>query len=549
MNAEDIVKRFALLEGERKNVESIWEDIERFIMPFRGEFFRDMKSEGEVNWRKRQVYDSTAIQAAQNLAASIQSNIMNPATKWFNFEFREKELQDDDAAQEWLDTCTEIVYYDLVESDLNKEAAEAITDMVGFGTAIIIEEERDEGLDFTSVPIREAYFEENSDGGIYNLYRILRWTAIQIQEFFVKGDYKATNLPEAVQAKLATTEAGTTKFDIVFCIFRRDEIEKDPSAKVLGPKARPYGSMYVMRTGAEMLGAEGGYYEQPAFAPRWRTTAGSKWGHSPGTVALADIMTLNEITETTLEAAAKAVDPPLVTTQRGVMSDVDLSRGGLTVLRNIDDLAPFNTNARIDWGHLEIDRLQQSINRSFFVDQLELKESPAMTATEVQVRYELMQRLLGPTLGHLVDDFLNPAVSRAFNIAYRAGRLPEPPKIVLEVGSKLDIEYTGPMARSHKQEQVISTTNWMSQLAEYAQVDPTVLDVVDTDKMPRELGHMGGVPAVMMRSKDEVADIRTKREEQMKAAQEAENAKNQGQGQKAAAEGEAAMQEAGNGNQ
>jgi len=364
MTPEDIVKRYELLKGERKTVESIWEDIERFVMPFRGEFYRELQSEMEVNWRKRQIYDSTAIQAAQNLAASIQSNIMNPSTKWFNLQFRDDKLQDDDASREWLDECSDIVYYDLVESDLNKEAAEAITDMVGFGTAVIIEEEKDDGIDFTSVPIREAYFEEDTSGGIINFYRTLKWTPVQIKDFFVKGDYKVTDLPEVVQEKLTSKEAGTIRFDIVFSIFRRDEIEKDPGVKVLGPKVRPYGSMYVFKNGAITLGEEGGYYE-----------AGSRWGHSPATVALADIMTLNEIVETTLEAAAKVVDPPLVTTQRGVMSDVDLSRGGLTVLRNIDDLQPFQTGARIDLGHLEIERLQASINRSFFVDQLELKEA------------------------------------------------------------------------------------------------------------------------------------------------------------------------------
>jgi len=206
MTPEDIVKRYELLKGERKTVESIWEDIERFVMPFRGEFYRELQSEMEVNWRKRQIYDSTAIQAAQNLAASIQSNIMNPSTKWFNLQFRDDKLQDDDASREWLDECSDIVYYDLVESDLNKEAAEAITDMVGFGTAVIIEEEKDDGIDFTSVPIREAYFEEDTSGGIINFYRTLKWTPVQIKDFFVKGDYKVTDLPEAVQEKLTSKE-------------------------------------------------------------------------------------------------------------------------------------------------------------------------------------------------------------------------------------------------------------------------------------------------------------------------------------------------------
>ncbi len=33
------------------------------LIIFRGEFYRDLSSEMEVNWRKRHIYDSTAIQA------------------------------------------------------------------------------------------------------------------------------------------------------------------------------------------------------------------------------------------------------------------------------------------------------------------------------------------------------------------------------------------------------------------------------------------------------------------------------------------------------
>jgi len=539
MKNDMIVNRQALLEGERKTVESLWEDIERFIMPFRGEFFRDLKCEGEVNWRKRHIYDSTAIQAAQNLAASVQSNLMNPSTRWFNFMFRDKELQSEDEAREWLETCADVVYYALSESDFNKEAAESITDMVGFGTSIIIEEEND-GLDFSSIPIREAYFEEDVEGGIINLYRILRWTPDQCEDFFVKGDYKRTDLPKEILEKLDTKESGTLKFDIIFCVYRRPLISKKITPPI-SATLRPYGSKYVMKASKLTIGVEGGYYEMPAFCPRWRTTSGSRWGHSPSVIALPDVMTLNEVVETTLEVAAKVIDPPLITTQRGIMSDVQLGRGGLTVLRDMDSLAPFNTGGRLDLGKLEIQRLQESIKESFFVNQLELKDSPAMTATEAQIRYELMQRLLGPTVGRMQSDFLGPMLSRTFNIEARAGRLPPPPQIVIDANAEYDVEYTGPAARSHKQEEIISTQRWLQSLAEYAQVDPSVLDVVDTINMPQQMGIRGGVPAIMMRSNDQIEAIRKDREQQQKDASAAMQTEQDGKAMEAMGKGQEAL--------
>ena len=89
-------------------------------------------------------------------------------------------------------------------------------------------------------------------------------------------------------------------------------------------------------------------------------------------------------------------------------------------------------------------------------DQLELNEGPQMTATEVQVRYELMQRLLGPTLGRLQSEFLNPIVERAFYSMLRGNALPPMPEVLQQIGGDLDIEYVGPLARSQKMDEVTS---------------------------------------------------------------------------------------------
>ena len=55
-----------------------------------------------------------------------------------------------------------------------------------------------------------------------------------------------------------------------------------------------------------------------------------------------------------------------------------------------------------------------------------------MTATEVQVRYELMQRLLGPTLGRFQSEFLNPLIERVFGIMFRANAFLPAPEIFLK---------------------------------------------------------------------------------------------------------------------
>ena len=100
--------------------------------------------------------------------------------------------------------------------------------------------------------------------------------------------------------------------------------------------------------------------------------------------------------------------------------------------------------------------VRASVRRIFFSDQLELNEGPQMTATEVQVRYELMQRLLGPTLGRLQSEFLNPIVERAFYSMLRGNALPQMPECC-NARFDLDIEYVGPLARSQKMDEVTAS--------------------------------------------------------------------------------------------
>jgi hypothetical protein len=258
-------------------------------------------------------------------------------------------------------------------------------------------------------------------------------------------------------------------------------------------------------------------------------------------VILSDILTLNELVETTLEALGKVVDPATITTQRGLMSNLDLGRGGLTVVRDINDIKPYESGARFDVADLKIQRLQTAINQAFYVDQLELKDSPAMTATEVNVRYELMQRLMGPTLGRMQDDFLDPLIERTFRILYRKGSLPEMPAIVAEQASELDIEYTGPLPRSQKMETARSVQEWVGGLAQMSEAFPEVLDIPNVDEMARGLGHMSGVPAKFIHDVKTVQKRRQQRAEKRQLQEGVRTAQETAEAAKTAGEARQAM--------
>lgn len=538
MKADEIVKRYEYLKQERKgSVDQLWDLIERFVIPLRGDFYTTLNSENEVDWHRRDIYDSTAIFAAQSLAASLHGNLTSSAQKWFDLKFRNDELNEDAEAKRWLEASTEAIYNALGESDFDIEIAECYLDLVTFGTSVLTEEidEQTGKLNFSAVPVREAFFEEDHNKQVYRFYRHLQWTAPQLISRFGED-----GVPQCIRDMMDSPQGAVERKSVVFCVYRRDLDEEVDEQLPMAPNKRPFGYKYVLMDTKDELGEEGGYYEMPAFVARWRKTTGSRWGHSPAAVALGDILTLNQVKEATLEAAAKAIDPANIAEESALLGDLNLDRGSLTVVSNINGIRPYESGARFDVSNLNIDMLTDSIRKHFYQDQLELRESPAMTATEVNVRYELMQRLLGPTFGRLKTDLLDPLIKRAFNIMYRENLLPELPEQLS--GAMLDIEYSGPLPRSQRFDTAMAIQEFLMSVGQTAQLFPEALDIVDIDGAMRALALMRGVPARALRDQRQIEEMRMEREQQQQAMMAAQQGMAAGEAMQAVGEGAQAMQ-------
>ena len=544
MDGKEIRRRYEALVSQRKTVEDVWEVINQLVVPFRGDFFRDITSEHAVTWRdNREIFDSTAVDAANTLAASIHGSLTSPAIRWFELAYRDTELNATKEPRAWLEAAAHRCFQALQDSNFNLEANETYLDLVTYGTSMIVEEIEEKNgvfqkLIFQSVPVEEMWFEQNWQGQAHRAYRRYMWTPVQIVTKFGKE-----GCPEDIIKKAETPQGMDVKEKVIMCIYPREDKKDANVGSTLSPTERPWGMKHVLHKDAYELGEEGGYYENPAFIPRWRKTSKSMWGHGPAMIALPDILTINSLVELILKATEKVVDPPTKVTERGLLSDLDLEPAGLTVVRTMDSMEPYESGARFDVSQLQRTELQRQIRSIFYVDQLELKESPAMTATEVQTRYELMQRLLGPTLGRLQSDYLDPLVQRTFNILYRAGQLGEPPAIVFESTNELDIIYTGPLVRAQRADIAQGVTRWVASIAELGEVAPDVLDVPNWDAIAKELGSLEGVPAKLMNSDTEINQVRRERKEAMAAQEAALQAQEEGAGMEAMGKGQAALKE------
>lgn len=520
-NYEYIKKRLDRLGQERGTWEVNWQEILDYVMPRKADVVT-LRTRGEK--RTEVLFDSTAITANNLLAASLQGTLTSPSLPWFSIKLRDEELNEDRDVQLWLEDTARRMYDTFNETNFNTEVHEMYLDLCSIGTAALFVEEGSKGFDtdgihFNCLHIAEYYIQESIDGKVDTLYRKYKLTARQaVQEFGFD------NVGEKIQT--ASKERPDHKFNFIHAVEPTADYERSTGKSATKLK---FHSCHVCEED-KMVVRTGGYNEFPYLVPRWSKATGEIFGRSPSFNALPDIKTLNKAVEIGLKAWAKAIDPPLLVQDDGVIGRVRMTPAGITVIRNDGAVKPLQIGTNWQITDLKENQLRTAIRQAYYSDQLQLQEGPQMTATEVQVRYELMQRLLGPTLGRFQSEFLNPLIERVFGIMYRAGALLKEPDIIQ--GTKIDVEYLGPLARSQRMEESVAIERLYSLAMNIAQIDPAIMDNIDHDEAVRLRGKLLGVPKTVLRGKDDVDNMRTMRAEQAQMAQMAQEQQALGKAQK-----------------
>tara|TARA_R100000963_G_scaffold9016_1_gene5935 strand:+ start:4536 stop:6215 length:1680 start_codon:yes stop_codon:yes gene_type:complete len=504
-----IKKRCSKMESQRQTWENHWQEILDYVMPRKAEV-SFQRSKGEK--RTEVLFDSTAVTACTLLAASLQGTLTSPSLPWFSLKLRDQDLNQERDIQVWLEDTANRMYDVFNESNFNTEVHELYLDLVSIGTgALFVEESRkgfnEEGVHFNALHIKEYFIAENINGQVDTLYRKYKLTARQaVQEF---GE---DNVGEKV------LEAAKEKPDKTFNFIHAVEPTEDYE-RATGKSATklPFHSCHVCMED-KMKVRVGGYNEFPYLVPRWSKATGEIFGRSPSYNALPDIKTVNKAVEIGLKAWAKAIDPPLLVQDDGVIGRVRMTPGGISVVRNDGAVKPLQIGSNWQITDMKENQLRTAIRQAYYSDQLQLQEGPQMTATEVQVRYELMQRLLGPTLGRFQSEFLNPLIERIFGIMLRNNALLERPEMLTE--AEIDIEYVGPLARSQRMEEVTAIDRLYELVFGVAQADPSIMDLIDHDVAMRARATLLGVPKTILRGQDTVDDIRQQRAEQQQMQQQ-----------------------------
>ncbi len=107
------------------------------------------------------------------------------------------------------------------------------------------------------------------------------------------------------------------------------------------------------------------------------------------------------------------------------------------------------------------------------------------TATEYLGRKREAMALQAPNVGRQLAESLTPQVAREMDILLRAGQIEPPPGEMNEARAGLRYEFVNPFTTAAKSGEAQQFLTGLQALQPLAEVDPSVMDVIDTDAAPR----------------------------------------------------------------
>ena len=493
--AAPLIKRYDYLKGNRDNWDTHYQELADYMLPRKADIVKK-RSRGEK--RMELIYDGTALQSIDLMAAFLHGMLTSGASPWFHLDIKNEALNRDDDVRAWLQDTSMRMMQAFQRSNFETEIHEAYVDLVVFGTACIFADMNLNNLQFNTRHISEFYVAEDQYGMVNTVFRLYKSSAAQAVERF-----GFDNVGDFIRRTFETKP--DEEVEILHAVLPR--IERDVTKR--DNLNMPFMSAYVCKQ-TEMIISEGGFEELPYVVPRFLKATGETMGRSPAMTALPDVKMLNLMSKTIIQAAQKQIDPPLLVPDDGFILPIRTQPGGLNFFRSgtRETITPLNTGANIPIGLSMEEQRRSAIRQAFYVDQILTAGSAQMTATEVIQRQEERMRVIGPVLGRLMNELLRPLIDRVFALMLRNDMLAPAPQVLQ--GLDIDIEYVSPLARAQKSSSLNNTMRALEILLPLAQSLP-VGDHIDPDGLVRHVTDALGVPKTTLKTQREVDQTRQQR--------------------------------------
>lgn len=484
---EDLIRRFA----SAKQIWEMWRSLHQeafdYASPQRENF--NVHSTGQR--RNRHIFDSTAVTGLVTYANRIQGSVYPSWQNWMKLGAGSEIPKEERAAIDTdLEAATDVFFSHLNNSNFDTETSPALADY-GVGTGAVMVEEGDFASDkvlrFSNVPLSELFPEPTISGPIESA-----WRQQEIEAGKIKQAWPDAELPNQL-ATLATNKP--------------HEKIKILNGVLHDPKDNQYHQIVIHEESKSIL-FEQTFATKRLIVFRETVTPGETFGRGPIIRLLPDIRTANKVKQFVLENAAIQMAGVYTGVDDGIFNPhtARIVPGGIIPVKSNNPSNPTMSalprSGDLGLGSIVLEDLQNNIKKQLFADPFGEFDDPTRTLGEQLLRKQEMLRNSGAAFGRLKSEFTAPLVAAVVKILQARGLMPQ-----LRVdGREVKIVHISPLAQAEKMDDFQNSQIWLSTLN--ANLPPEVVaGTVKVEEIPKKWQEMLGVPADLVRTKEEIAQF------------------------------------------
>lgn len=517
-SVKKLIDRSNKMFEDRYRLLQLWQEFALNFYVIRADFTID-RSMGEEF--AEHLLSSYPLLVQRDLANQVGAMLRPRQKEWYRMKVMDPDISKKHDVIRWLQEKTAIQTRLMYSRGTNFRNATIMgdNDFTTFGNAVIqidLNSNRDRLL-YQNWHLRDCAWAENEEGMVDQLHHKWKPTAADLVRKF--GENKVHQ-----KVREAFQKDPLKKFECRHIVMPADLY---PDAK--NQRNLPFVSLQI-DTDNEFVMEEVPKNRFGFAVPRWARVSGSPYAYSPASVtATPDARLLQQMTLTILEAGEKSANPPLIATQEMVTSDIAAYAGGVTWVdaeydeRMGDVLRPISQDYRgLPFAHEMAEMIKQTINEAFYINQLTLPPiEGGVTAYEISQRVQEYIRRALPLFEPMEIEYNGAICEETFTCLFEANAFGSKLDIPRELrGANVEFEFESPLHDSLDELKANKLPQSANMLATAAQMDPTVMDIMDLRTAVRDSLQAIRVPQEWLRTPEQAQQLAKQREEMMQAQEQ-----------------------------
>jgi hypothetical protein len=517
--AKMVANHRGALGKDRVDYEPFWSVLQKLFLPRRYDLLQ--KAQGSETRKGQQygarVYDGHLANAANKHVLGLFGNMIGKNLNWVNFAPAIQRVGEDDGVKKYMQDAAEQVLWGLGQSNFYGASVWAGKDATVIGnTTQIPEPNLAKGvMSYRNTHPATVFIFNDQYGNPGGFIRDIEMQAIEMLEKFGSAKIPAEILKDA---KGEGNRSPFKKHKILFARY----INPKPSPISVRADQRAVKEFYLLPSQGDGVGKEAQMLRHTgvdSLGTIWRPGRedGCAYGISLAADAFTDGARSNALKKIQLGIAHKEGDPPMVA-HNSFQNKMHLNAGGKTWAEDKAEFIQMAYNRSLNWPltDAEMKELRIEIDEVFSLQLFQMltgsRDIPSGT-TAFQIRNMLGEKvtLMSTVIDVLEEEYLGPSIEAQFEFERVAGRMPDPPQILLDPafgGGKIDIQYTGPLEQIRKNvQQSRGLVDGLEVIGAVGEMFPKSLLKVNELQLIEDAGVAMGMDQDLFKSDKEVNDI------------------------------------------